>query len=218
MLIHIRPFHDWFTVGSPNVPPHRVLALCLAVVRIQLTPSAESSFAPIGCYPQGGDIYYHLEKRYLFFIAHTNSCARPNSSQWLRSTYSTKSLQVVISSCWKLVLPGVISANLSLDAWIPTPVVFTVHLIVSSCKSSAFPANGPGWLTTTLLTITSVRVIFRSCNHSLMFRPPVLLATLVIPTTRSLCNLQQQWLLHPSRTRIVTFASIRYASCPKPIN
>ena len=157
MLIHIRPFYDWFTADSPNAPPHLILALCLAVEWIHLAPRAESSFAPFGCYPSGGDISYHLEKRYPFFIAHTNSCARPKSSQQFRASYPAKSLQVVISPCWKLALPDVVSANLSLDAWILTPVVFTVHLIVSSCKSSAFPEKSPGQLSTKILTTTSMR-------------------------------------------------------------
>ena len=34
------------------------------------------------------------------------------------------SLQVVVSPCWEMALPDVISTGLSLDAWTPTPVGF----------------------------------------------------------------------------------------------
>jgi len=52
------------------------------------------------------------------------------------------SLQVAASPCWKTVVPGVISANPSLDAWTHTPAVLLVHLSVSSQKASAFTASG----------------------------------------------------------------------------
>ena len=50
------------------------------------------------------------------------------------------SLQVVVSPCWEKDLPDVISANLSLRAWTPTPAALVVLLPVSSHKTSAFPA------------------------------------------------------------------------------
>jgi len=55
-----------------------------------------------------------------------------------------RSLQVVVSPCWEKDLPGVISANLSLRAWTPTPAALVVHLPVSSHKTTAFPTLGTG--------------------------------------------------------------------------
>ncbi len=55
-------------------------------------------------------------------------------------------------------------------------------------------------------------VEYRGCNHSLMFRPQGLLAALAVPTAESLSTSGQLRLLLPSRTCIVTFASIGYAN------
>ena len=92
------------------------------------------------------------------------------------------SSQVVVSPCWEMALPDVISADPSRDAWTPTPAALMVHSLVSSHETSAFPTLGPGRRPTTFRTATSVRAQFRGCSHSLMFRPPSLLATLVAPT------------------------------------
>ena len=54
-----------------------------------------------------------------------------------------ESLQVVTSPCWELVLPSVISANLSPDACTHTPVVLLVPIPVSSQETSAFVTSGP---------------------------------------------------------------------------
>ena len=56
-------------------------------------------------------------------------------------TYIQRSLQVAASPCWKVVLPDVISANLSQDAWALIPAGRRVHLPVSSPTSSAFPKS-----------------------------------------------------------------------------
>jgi hypothetical protein len=92
------------------------------------------------------------------------------------------SLQVAASPCWKMVLPDVISADLSLDAWTPTPAAPVVLMLVSSHRTSAFPTLGPGRRSAIFHTATSVWVQFRGCSHSLMFRPPGLLAPQVAPT------------------------------------
>ncbi len=72
--------------------------------------------------------------------------------------YSDESSQVVVSPCWEVALPGVISANLSPHAWTYTPVLPLVHLPVSSQGTSAFTASGSARLSTTVRTATSVRV------------------------------------------------------------
>src|SRR5260370_39761268 len=68
--------------------------------------------------------YHHLEGRYPLFIAHTSSCAKPAPSfGFVHSHFIRRSLQVAASPCWEPVLPDVISAILSSDAWPSTPTV-----------------------------------------------------------------------------------------------
>jgi hypothetical protein len=50
-----------------------------------------------------------------------------------------ESLQVVVSPCWEMALPDVISASLSLDAWSSIPVGLLVHMPGSSQSTAAFP-------------------------------------------------------------------------------
>jgi len=85
-----------------------------------------------------GDLEGHLGEHYPSFKAHTGSCAGPRPSHLPRFPSVGGSLQVVASPCWELALPGVISENLSLDAWTCTPVLPLVHLPVSSQRASAF--------------------------------------------------------------------------------
>ena len=59
------------------------------------------------------DALHHVRWRYPSFIAHTGSCARPNSSCCLRFNYYNRFLQVVTSPCWKMALPDIISAILA---------------------------------------------------------------------------------------------------------
>ena len=66
------------------------------------------------------------------------------------------SLQVAVSPCCIEALPDVISADLSLDAWTPTPALPTVRVLVSSCRASAFPPLGPGRQSAIIHTATSV--------------------------------------------------------------
>lgn len=67
------------------------------------------------------------------------------------------SLPVAVSPGWGRHLPDVISADLSTDAWTPTPAVPRVHLLVSSPEASAFPPFGTGRQPTRSRTATSVR-------------------------------------------------------------
>jgi hypothetical protein len=112
------------------------------------------------------------------------------------------SLQVAASPCWNAHLPDVISANLSLVAWIHVTAVCRVHLPISSPTSSAFPPKG--WVGYPLVPAQRLqsRGCFRDCNHSFMFRPP-------------------GWLCHPGRSHrrgrghvaAVTLASEQNTRC-----
>ena len=130
-----------------------------------------------------------------------------------------QSLQVAVSPRWNQPFPGVISANLSSDAWTLATVVVRVHLPVSSSDTSAFPkVPWVGFPRYSVQRLPNGRV-YRGCSHSLMFRPPSLLATHVVPTAehRFRCA-GQPWRLHLSRTCVVTFAGIRHASRPNSGN
>jgi hypothetical protein len=88
------------------------------------------------------DLEGHLGEHYPSFKAHMGSCAGPRPSHLPRFPSVSGSLQVVASPCWEMVLPGVISENLSLDAWTYTPVVSLVLIPVTSQRASAFAASG----------------------------------------------------------------------------
>ena len=96
--------------------------------------------------------------------------------------YSDRSLQLVVTHCCELALPDVISANLSLDAWTHTPAVLLVHSLVSSQKTAAFANLGVARHSTISVLQLLSGGVFRGCSHSLMFRPPDLLATQIAPT------------------------------------
>ena len=117
--------------------------------------------------------------------------------------------------CWKLVLPDVISVNPSPRVWTPTPAASVVRLPVSSHRTSAFPKHQPGRRLATIHTIaTSVWGRFRSCSHSLMFKPVDSLATQIAPTAASIFLAKQPWLLHPNTSRFVTSPRPGYANRP----
>jgi len=104
-------------------------------------PSAQSLFARIGCYPQRGGVLHHLEGRYPFFVAHTGSCARPNSSHRLQllALYDG-SLQVVAQSLLQVGRSRRYPPRIF--PWMPGPVPrwsCEVHSPVSSLTASAFP-------------------------------------------------------------------------------
>jgi hypothetical protein len=182
----------------------------------------------------------YLGEHYPAFIAHTGSCANPKCSTWLCFRSSKWSLQVAVSPCCKWDLPDVISASLSLDAWTCIPAAATVHAPVPSCCTSAFPSWDSGRLNRKNST-QQLRCgpVFRDGSHSLTFRPPSLLATQVAPTAAVVGHFfapanfgpvslarnfvhavplprvsaaGQPWRLHPSRTYVVAFIRIEYAS------
>jgi len=116
------------------------------------------------------------------------------------------SLQVAASPCWKMVVPDVISACLSLDAWTFTPAACWVPLPIASPPPSAFPQSLWGRLTAPIRSATSERGWCRSCSHSLMFRPRGLLPPRSLPPP--CVHTGQPWCLRPSRTQVVTFLCI----------
>ena len=84
--------------------------------------------------------------------------------------------------CWELAFPDAISADPSVDAWLPTPVglcgALFPFLPAKHRPSPRYDKVGSHKIRTT----ASVRAVFRGCKHSFMFRPLPLLATLTVPT------------------------------------
>jgi hypothetical protein len=111
-------------------------------------PSAQSPFARRGRYPRRGGVAHLLGRRYPPVLATTDSRASPVPSRRLRVLYGG-SLPVAVSPGWGRDLPDVISADLSPDAWTPTPAAPKVPVLVSSLGASAFPPLGRGRRLTT---------------------------------------------------------------------
>jgi hypothetical protein len=94
------------------------------------------------------------------------------------SPYSGESLQVVVSPCWEVALPSVISA---IRVWVHGPLprsAPSVHIPVSSRETSAFSASGSARHSTTIRTATSVRgriselSVILSCSGLRICSPP----------------------------------------------
>ena len=143
MLVHIHPSRHGLLIGSTRqLPLPHVTRLCVLSGCSPVPAMTESSFARLGRYPTQESVHRSLDRRYPTLIAHTNSCARPHTSGTLCFRSERQSLQVATSPCWHKALPGVISANLSPDAWSPTPALLLVHTPVTSQETSAFANRG----------------------------------------------------------------------------
>ena len=124
-----------------------------------------------------------------------------------------RSLQVAASPCCAKVLPDVISADLSLRVWTPTPVAprcFLPLLPSGHWPSPRFNRVGAS-LPSQQLLLLGIRC--RSCSHSLIFRPASLLATPVAPTLAP-HDAERPWLLHPRLSRFVTSPCSGHANRP----
>lgn len=169
----------------------------------------------VGVTHHQSDLEDHLREHDPSFKAHTDSCAEPRPSHLHQSPSVSGSLQVVASPCWAMVLPGVISANLSSDAWPLTPAVRMVHALVSSHPASAFSISSVDrHLARAPAKRLHAGVCFRGCRHFVMFRPPSLLATPVVPTVGYSIYPRPPWLLRPRISRFVTSPSSGYAHRP----
>ncbi len=110
-------------------------------------PSAESPFARNRCYLLRRNISCHIRRHYPSFIAHTGSCARPNSSRRLRLFR----FQRVFAGRHQSLLGDGLSrhylCNPCVGAWTPTPrSVLLVLLLASSQETKASPQTSQVWL------------------------------------------------------------------------
>ena len=215
MLAHIHPLFAWFT--CPFVPPPSTPSSQLKVrVTCWLTkpPSAQSPFACAECYSPQDDLKNRLRGSYPSFIAPTSSCAKPNPSHRLH-------FPPPIGLCRLLPVPAgrwpFPTLSLRVFPWMLGPVprrLEEVLLPVSSLHDIGLPPLGPGSAPKDSAQRLPSGPVLRGGSHSLMFRPPSLLATQVAPTAVAQGHTGQPWRLRPSGTRVVTFPRIGYASRP----
>ena len=132
------------------------------------------------------------------------ACGRP--SVW-------GSVQVAASPCCDVVLPDVISACLSLDAWTLTPAVWWVHGPIASPPPSAFPQSSWGRLPASIRPATSEREVISGLQSFTHVQASRFAATQVAPTAVP-SSTGQPWRIRPSSTPVVTFRCIGYARCP----
>ena len=104
------------------------------------------------------------------------ACGRP--SVW-------GSVQVAASPCCDVVLPDVISACLSLDAWTLTPAVWWVHGPIASPPPSAFPQSSWGRLPASIRSATSEREVMSGLQSFAHVQASRFAATQVAPTVVS---------------------------------
>ena len=113
---------------------------------------------------------------------------RPPVGSALRSSF--RSLPVAVGPGWTSILPDDISANLSPDAWSPTPAVprsayACFFLLVIGLPQMNIGSASRYYPRTRLFT----GLPFRSCRHSITFRPLSLLTSPIVPTAVVLCPL-----------------------------
>ena len=133
MPAHIHPrivqFANILVLRVPWQPSSSVPG-CTCITQNHRVPRAP--LLGVGVTRHQDDFQSHLRSHYSSFIAHTDSCARPNSSHRLGFPLYVGSLQVVASPCWEMALPDIISATF---AQVPRSIlrcVSRVHLPVSS--------------------------------------------------------------------------------------
>jgi len=115
-----------------------------------------------------------------------------------------ESSQVATSPCRQRVLPDVISASPSQDAWAPTTTVCRVLLPVTSPATSAFP-KGEHRSASRKYPLKRLHsgADFRGCSHFLTFRPLSLFATLVAPALQT-----------PAERTVTSTSEQKHASLP----
>jgi hypothetical protein len=169
----------------------------------------------MGRYPLRRGIDSRVSGRYPTFIAHTDSCARPKRSYRLRSSL----FRQVFAACRHSLLRVGPSRRYLCESFSgcldPYPGGSSGAFTRSFPEDIGLYQLGSGSALNDIRTATSVQKGFRGCSHSLMFRPPDLLATQVAPTAEfRFRNPRQPWLLRPRISRFVTSPSSGYASRP----
>lgn len=213
MLTHIHPTRPRFTSKPRPLFKDRGVPGSMSGTRPG-PPSAQSPFAHPRRYRRCRDLTGHVSEHYLAFFAPTNSCASPHPSACLRSPSRRRSSPVAVSPGWDKDLPDVISANLSLRVWAPTPAAPGVPLPVPSPRALAFsdlPADRrratPRPVTSRRGNISGLRPFTHVSNPQVCSPPWSLLPSCLHHTG-------QRWLLLPRISRFVTSPCRGYANRP----
>ena len=145
MLTHMHPSQTWFACKTSSFmkgsgPPSSVSG------PVPEPPSAQSPFARLGYYLRRRDVQHLVRGRYPSFIAHTDSCARPNSSGQLRISL----FRPVFAGCRQPLLEDGPSRrylhNLCEGAWTHTPQRSLVLSVWSPChrqRSTGYQGHRP---------------------------------------------------------------------------
>jgi len=139
----MRPRGCWFTLRSTSLLDTAFMGTASRAGPLDVPAKSESPFAPFRCYRSGSDVSHHLTGHYPSVLATTSSCAR-SITLLLASqlSWSIRSLPVAVGPGGMSILPDLTSANPSPDVWPPIPAGPSVHLLVSSLRTSAFPTLG----------------------------------------------------------------------------
>src|SRR5712691_11793684 len=127
-------------------------------------------------------------------------------------------VRAVSAGCYQSLLPAGLSRRYLCESFPgcmgPCHGGFTECICFSASPSSAFPRT---------LSRSASRLspskrfhdgsLFRDCSHFVMFRPPSLLASQIVPTAATYRRRAAE-ALRPSRTCVVTSACIGYANHP----
>ena len=88
-----------------------------------------------------------------------------------------------------------------------------VHLPVSSSVSSAFPVQELGRLPALFREHDFSRHVFRGCRHFVMFRPPSLLASQIVPTAVLITQGSRGFYVRAERASLPPHAPNMLAAC-----
>ncbi len=203
MVTHIRPSRPSFTCRHrPDFNGSSFPVQCPEPN--QDHPSAQSPFARLGRYPSRRGISYRVSRHYPAFIAHTGSCARPKRSCRLRLSL----FRQVFAACRHSLRRVGPSRRYLCESF--SGCLDPYPGGSSGAFTRFFPDDiglhqpGSGSALNDIRTATSVRRGFRGYSHSLMFRPPDLLATQIAPTAAFLSEPQA------AVTFTSTHISVRY--------
>jgi hypothetical protein len=147
-------------------------------------PSAQSPFARCRRYLHQEAVYRLLRGHYSSFFAPTDSFANP---MWLSLPSASGLVQGVLAGCYQPLLPMGSSRRYLCESFLGCLVPYPggshrVPIPVSSSVSSAFPIKRLGRLPAWFCEHDFSQRDCRGCRHSIMFRPPSLLASQIVPT------------------------------------
>src|SRR5215472_9459380 len=150
-------------------------------------------------------------------LLHRSSKLMRQTSSLLQTSWSTLisrgPCRLLRAPYWEPVLPDVISANLSSDAWPSTPTVppSGTCLFLPRCHRPSLDPSQVGFPFLPRTRFSTVR--FRGCHRTVLsFKPPSLLVSQIAPTAAACTGWPS--LLRPGRTCFVASTRTGYAIRP----